>query len=85
MISYFFSSTFRVISGNIIAMMRKVKVNMVLDSITSLVNIIVDYILVKNVGSIGAAVASLIVVCLAGLLSTTYLERLFRRQTVFEN
>lgn len=84
MISYFFSSTFRVISGNIIAMMRKVKVNMVLDSITSIVNIIVDYLLVKHYGSIGAAIASLAVVCLAGALSTSYLELLFKRKRLGE-
>ena len=80
MISYFFSSSFRVISGNIIAMLRKVKVNLILDSITSVFNIIVDYVLVKNYGSIGAAVASLSVVCLAGILSSIYLEMYFRKE-----
>jgi O-antigen/teichoic acid export membrane protein len=80
MVSYFFSSSFRVISGNIIAMLRKVKVNLVLDSITSFFNIIIDYLLVKYYGSIGAAIASLSVVCLAGILSSMYLEIYFSKQ-----
>lgn len=73
MLSFVFSSTFRILSGNILTMLRKVKVNFVFSILEAMLNIILDTLLIYYFGSIGAAIATLLVVILSGILSTGYL------------
>lgn len=72
-LSYFFSSNFRIISSNLLVMIKKLKFNLIEAILSGIVNIIADYFFIKWYGSVGAAVATIIVVCFSGFLSTAYL------------
>lgn len=73
MVSFIISSSFRVLSGNVLAMLRLVKINFFFSIIESVGNIILDVILIRKYGSIGAALATTFVVMLSSVMSTLYL------------
>lgn len=72
-ISYFFSGTFRVIAGNLLVTQRKLGFNFIVAFSSGLLNIVADVILIMNMGSSGAAIATLIVVIFTSVLNVTYL------------
>ena len=78
-INYFFSSTFRTISGNLLVTQRKLRFNLLVVVITSICNVVFDCYFIKRWGGVGAAVATIGVVCLSGLMSTTYLIYTLRK------
>ena len=71
-LNYFFSATFRVVSGNLLVTQRKLKFNLLVACISGIVNVIADVILIYFYGSLGAAVATVIVTLVSGMLSTAY-------------
>ena len=77
-VSYFFSGTFRILSGNLLVTQMKLKFNLLVAIVSSLTNIIADYFFIQWWGSIGAAVATFLVVIVSSVLSTTYLIYTFR-------
>lgn len=83
MVSYFISATFRVLYGHVLAMMHKVKTNFCISVISCVINIIADYFLVMKYGSIGAAIATIIVVVIesvcSGLCLGYYLKKLRKK------
>lgn len=79
MVSYLFSGTFRILFGNIIAMLRKVKVNLYLGIAESIINIVLDVIFINLWGSIGAAIATTMITIISSIASGVYLYVLFRR------
>jgi O-antigen/teichoic acid export membrane protein len=72
-ISYFFLATFRVPAGNILAMLRKVKVNLLVSIISGIANVVFCYVFIRAWGSIGAALATLVVVVISSLIAFPYL------------
>ena len=70
---YFIASTFRIPAGNIIVMLKKVKFGMYVSIITGILNIILDYTLIKYYGSIGAAIATLYVFIFTSIIVVCYL------------
>ena len=72
-ISAFFSSVFRLVAGNILAMLGRVKENFVMSTVECGLNVILDYILVKNFGGVGAAVATLIITIISSIMCNGYL------------
>lgn len=74
-INYFFSATFRIPCGNILAMMRKIKVNLIINLVCGVSNIILDIILIKLLGSVGAALATLGVVMISSIIGLIYLRK----------
>lgn len=76
-ISYFFSGTFRVISGNLLATQRKYSFQLFVAIFSGVTNIVADYCLVSGYGMNGAAIATLIVTILTSFLNTFYLIRVF--------
>lgn len=72
-INYFVSGTFRILSGNLLVTQRKLKFNLFVAIVSSLTNIIADYFFIGWWGSIGAAVATILVVFVSSVLSTSYL------------
>lgn len=72
MITYFITATFRIIYGNILAMMHLVKVNFFLGTLECLVNIILDVVMIKKMGSIGAAYVTMIITVFSSFLSGIY-------------
>ena len=79
-INYFFSGTFRILSGNLLVTQRKLKFNLLVALISSLTNIVADYFFIQWWGAIGAAAATMLVVFVSSLLSTSYLVYVFKRE-----
>lgn len=77
-VNYFFSGTFRILSGNLLVTQRKLKFNLFVAIVSSLTNIIADYFFIQWWGSIGAALATVLVVTISSVLSTTYLIYVFK-------
>lgn len=72
-ISYFFATTFRIPIGNILLMIRKEKINLIMSGFAGVVNIILDIILIPRYESIGAALATLIVIATSGICLVLYI------------
>lgn len=79
-VNYFFSGTFRTISGNLLVTQRKLKFNLCVAVFSGILNIAADVILIRLWGSVGAAFATMLVVLVSGLLNTVYLIHTFRKQ-----
>ena len=73
MVGYFFASTFRIVSGNILVALRKVTFNLIVSSISGLLNILLNFILIHRFGMIGAAFSTLAIMILSSIASTIYL------------
>jgi O-antigen/teichoic acid export membrane protein len=72
---YLIAGTFRIPAGNIIASLKKVKVNFYNSIISGGANIVLDIILIKNYGSVGAAVATVVVFVISSFVSNIYLRK----------
>lgn len=79
-INYFISGTFRIISGNLLVTQRKLKFNLIESIISGIVNVVADFCLIQLWGSIGAAIATVIVVIVSSVMSTVYLIITFHRK-----
>lgn len=73
LVSFVFSGSFRVLSGNILLMIGKVKANFVVGCIECVINVILDYILIKHFNTVGAAVATLSVTVISSILTNGFL------------
>lgn len=71
-VSFFFLSTFRLTSTNILLSMGKSGYTLMVSVISGISNILLDLLLTVKYGSIGAAYATLIVTILASALSFPY-------------
>lgn len=79
-VNYFFSGTFRILSGNLLVTQRKLRFNLFVAVVSSLANIVADYFFIQWWGSVGAALATVLVVLISSILSTTYLIHTFRKK-----
>ena len=79
-VNYFFSGTFRILSGNLLVTQRKLKFNLFVAIVSSLTNAVADYFFIQWWGSMGAALATVLVVLVSSVLSTTYLIYTFRHK-----
>lgn len=84
-VNYFFSGTFRILSGNLLVTQRKLKFNLFVAIVSSLTNVVADYFFIQWWGSIGAALATVLVVFVSSVLSTTYLIYTFRHNQKTSN
>lgn len=78
--NYFFSATFRNVAGNLLVTQRKLKFNFYVALLCGLVNIPADILFIKWWGGEGAALATLLVTIISGILCTGYLVRVFKKQ-----
>lgn len=76
-VSYFFSGTFRVISGNLLVTQRKLRFNLLVAVVSGIVNVILDWVLIQRYGAVGAAMATISIVILSSIMSTSYLVHVF--------
>lgn len=67
--NYFLSGTFRIPAGNILAMMKNVKVNLVVSVLAGTSNIFLDIFLIQCMGAEGAALATVLVVIISVAIS----------------
>lgn len=65
----------RNLSGNVIAVLKKVKVNLVFSTLSGILNIVLNLLLIPTLGSQGAAIATLIVTVFITGLNILYLWR----------
>ena len=72
-VGYFFAGTFRMLSGNILVMLHRLRVNSVVAIISGVMNVILDAWWITKFGAIGAAYATTAIFILSGLLSTAYI------------
>ena len=77
-VGYFFSATFRVPSGNLLVVLKKLKFNLYVCIASGFLNILLDIWFINLWGSVGAAYATLIIYIFSGLCSTLYLQKLLR-------
>ncbi len=80
-INYFFSGTFRILSGNLLVTQRKLKFNLYVAIVSCATNIVANYFFIQWWGSIGAALATVLVVFVSSILSTTYLINVFKKSS----
>lgn len=74
-VGYFISGTFRIPSGNILSSMKAIKVNFYNSIVSGVANILLDIVLIKKMGSNGAAIATVTVYVISSLISNIYLHR----------
>lgn len=77
-LNYFFSATFRTLAGNLLTTQRKLKFNLLVGVIASVTNVAADFFFIQWWGSMGAALATVLVTLLSGALYTAYLFHVFR-------
>lgn len=78
-INYFFSGTFRIISGNLLVTQRKLGFNLIVNIVSGILNIVGNFILIPILYSTGAAITTLMVVLVSSIMSTTYYLHTIRR------
>lgn len=71
-VSYFFSATFRTVSGSLLITQRQLKFNFLMSFFGGMFNLILNVVLIKSMQSIGAAIATLITTSVCGFISTAY-------------
>ncbi len=74
-LGYLIAATFRIPSGNVIASLGEVKINFYNSIISGGANIVLDIILIKFYGSIGAALATVLIFIVSSIISNTYLRK----------
>lgn len=74
MVSFFVQGTFQIPAANVIYTQHKVRVNLVITFVSSVVNCILDVFLIQVYGSIGAAIATLVVSVIAATLAYSYMR-----------
>lgn len=79
-VHFLIMSSFDKVLGNVILVLKKVKINLIISVISGIVNIIIDVFLIINIGSIGAALATILVSLLVATLEFFYLVFYFRRE-----
>ena len=71
-ISYFFSASFRSISGALLVTQRQLKFNLGISAFAGVLNLTLNYFLIRSMQMTGAAIATLITTALCGTISTVY-------------
>jgi O-antigen/teichoic acid export membrane protein len=77
-INYFFMATFRMPCTNILAVLHKVNFNLWLGIAAGILDIVLDYVLIINLGAVGAALATISTVLFISFISVPYLIKSLR-------
>jgi len=73
------ASTFRIPAGNLLLSLKKVNINLNIAILSGIVNIGMNYFMIKKFGAIGAAISTVFVIIISSLLSNLYLLRYLRK------
>jgi len=79
-LNYFVSGTFRIISGNLLVTQRELKYNFLVALVSGMLNIVADFILIRHYGSMGAALATVLVTAVSSTMSVWRLIYTFTRR-----
>ncbi len=77
---YLIAGTFRIPAGNILASIKKIKVNFYNAIFSGVINIILDIVLILKYGANGAAIATVSVFIISSLISNIYLNKYLRNK-----
>lgn len=80
MIAFFFNGSLYIPTANIIYTQHKVRANIIITIISNIVNCLMDVILIRNYGSIGAAYSTLIVSFVATVASIGYMMKILKEE-----
>ena len=83
-VNYFFSGTFRILSGNLLVTQRKLKFNFCIALVSGLVNALADFLFIQWWGGVGAAIATILVVVITSIANTVYLVSVFKKNSSIE-
>jgi len=78
-LGYFFNATFRNTAGNLLVTQRKLNINFWIGLLSGVVNVLGNVILIKIYGPIGAALTTLIVMVISGLVSVGYFYKVINK------
>lgn len=78
-VEYFFKGTFRTISGNLLTTQRRLKFNFANCAVSGVINIVGNVVLISMMGSVGAAISTLITAFVSGAASTVYMFYILRK------
>lgn len=84
-IGYFFSSSIKIPSSNIIYSMRKVKINLIVTIISGILKVALNVILIPTYGIIGAASSTMIINILDSGIFYIYLKIMLKKRKKEEN
>lgn len=79
-IGYFFAASFRIPAGNLLAAIGAIKFNFYTTISCGLLNILLDIYLIKIYGSIGAAIATLFIFIISGIIGNSFIYN-----TIYKN
>jgi len=77
---YFIAASFRIPAGNVIASIRKVKINFIIALFSGGLNICLNIVLIQKLGSRGAAIATVCVIIFSSVFSNLYLRHYFKKR-----
>lgn len=72
-LNFFINSAVRQLLANAITVVKKVKVNLVFATVSGGLNVVLDILLIKMMGSMGAAIATVVVTMFIALLEIGYI------------
>ena len=72
MIGFFFSATFRIPTHNILYSLRKLRINLIVTISSAILNLILNTILINNIGMNGAAIATMIIQIFSSIVLLCY-------------
>lgn len=81
-VNFLISASFRMLFGNLIAAFKQVKVNLIHNVIAGVLNVVLDLVLIRNMGSIGAALATTLVTAFITILEAVFILRFLKKEKV---
>ena len=79
MVSFLIQSTIRMIPGNLLVTQRKLRFNLLVSVLATVINLGANIMLIKAYASIGAAYAQLLTMSITGLINTIYYTLLIKK------
>ena len=79
-VNFLISASFRMLFGNLIAAFKQVKVNLIHNVIAGVLNVVLDLILIQNMGSMGAALATTFVTIFISLLEIVFILKFLQKE-----
>lgn len=79
--NFLITATVRKLLGNMICVVKAVRVNLIHTIIAGILNVVLDLILIQKIGSIGAAIATTCVTAFVAILELLFFKRFFRRNS----
>lgn len=78
-ISFFFSSTIKIPSSNVVYSLRKVKFNIIVNICCIIINIISNYFFINLYGAIGAAITTMLISIISSIAYLVYIKILLKK------